>query len=136
MRANISASLSNADSWGGAAMKVSELEDAELDYWVAKAIGKEVESEDGGKTWFSYHDAENLALAIKEYWEPSSDWSQLGPLIEEYEIDLEAPRLREDYWSANTGEGDFGGMGDGETPLIAACRAIVASKYGETVDDN
>ncbi|WP_272962314.1 phage protein NinX family protein [Alcanivorax jadensis] len=53
---------------------------------------------------------------------PTTDWSQCGPLIERYKIAIMGPNPTDDYWTAWAGP-----MKDGPTPLIAACRAIVAA---------
>lgn len=63
---------------------------------------------------------------------PDLDWSQGGQLIEMYRVQLEPGAA----WAAKT---DCGGgftsyvEAPGHTALIAACRAIVACKLGETV---
>lgn len=96
-------------------------------------------------------------------WTPSVDWSQGGPLIASNQVYLEPPHdvhrayldeksgrisgIWQTYesWHATVSarvrtlppkiEGFPGlvGRAEGETPLIAACRAIVASHFGETV---
>ncbi len=66
---------------------------------------------------------------------PSTAWDHGSPIIERARIDLVggAP------WRAICGdEGDIDGpptgLGEGPTPLVAAMRAYVASKFGETID--
>lgn len=63
----------------------------------------------------------------------STDWAQGGPLIEEYAVQLEPCA---GYWVAKTdcrlGSNHYAKR-DGESPLIAACRAIVAAKLGAVV---
>jgi hypothetical protein len=62
---------------------------------------------------------------------PSEDWSQGGPLIEKYDVEL---------WRHSGGHvvatihGGKQLYSNGETRLIAACRAIVAAKLGDQVD--
>lgn len=66
-------------------------------------------------------------------WHPSSAWEDGGPLIERYKLDISAPQESKDGpWVANTEWGHPMGS-KGETPLIAACRAICAAKLGDTV---
>lgn len=63
----------------------------------------------------------------------STDWSQGGPLIEQYAVQLEPWA---GYWVAKTDcrlGPDHYAKRDGKTPLIAACRAIVAAKLGDAV---
>ena len=64
---------------------------------------------------------------------PSTDWMQCGKLIEEYKIDLnyipDSPRTgKSDIWVADPWHKNPNGLeGEGVTPLIAVCRAIVAA---------
>lgn len=70
---------------------------------------------------------------VPEY---SSDWQQGGPLIQKYVIDLESNE-KDDWLASIYGSGnDYAPLGRGETPLIAACRCIVASVYGDEVPDD
>lgn len=64
-----------------------------------------------------------------EQWSPSRIWSQGGPLIREHIGSLVNQGGR---WAVYTRKPVF--AGNGETPLIAACRAIVAAKLGDQVD--
>lgn len=69
---------------------------------------------------------------LKEF-SPSTDWSHGGPLIEAKSLEITKiwgpwAAIREAY----CGEA-ISWWPDGETILIAACRAIVAAKLGETV---
>lgn len=71
----------------------------------------------------------------------SSDWAQGGPLIDEYEIciiclstcDPTIERLGGGDWSAKTRESDHDYSRLSPTPLVAACRAILRAKFGDTV---
>jgi len=115
-------------------IKTSELEGAALDWAVAKA-----------QEW---DDETLLALArqYKKSWPfdnhtPSTDWSQCGPLIDRFEVSLQNNR---EYWHGVVHKGvNFSGMPmdqfnkllcGGESAKVAACRAIVAAKMGDTVD--
>lgn len=64
---------------------------------------------------------------------PSTDWSQGGPLIEVHQIELEWDGAdgKAMWWKAT--HQDIVQFQMGETPLIAACRAIVAAHLGEVV---
>lgn len=64
----------------------------------------------------------------------STDWYQCGPLIEQNGVDLSAPPFenRSLGWDARLDDGESSWV-RGETPLIAACRAIVAANLGDTV---
>lgn len=62
-------------------------------------------------------------------WTPSTEWSQGGPLIDEYAIAFE--------WFSDATIRAFtmidSGVGFGAGHLVAACRAIVDAKLGEVV---
>ncbi|RMV44463.1 DUF2591 domain-containing protein [Pseudomonas syringae group genomosp. 3] len=68
---------------------------------------------------------------------PSTDWSQCGPLIHREAIELTPADKYDEFgnqWLAHmVGSGCDLISQEGDTPLIAACRAIVASVLGETV---
>lgn len=72
-----------------------------------------------------------------QVFDPTTDWSQCGPLIERYKVDLS---YHEEYvtddgkgsvWEAMLSEHWLAPADEydpiGKTPLIAACRAIVAA---------
>ena len=67
---------------------------------------------------------------------PSTDWRQGGPLIEKCAPTLTPFSMSfggtQDYWVAQPWDERALPI-DGPTPLIAACRAIVASVLGDTV---
>ena len=67
---------------------------------------------------------------------PSTSWEDCGPLIEKYGICvlkyMEAVCDADKPWTA-TMRDDDNYVDDCESPLIAACRAIVAAKLGDTV---
>ena len=106
-------------------MKVSELEGAELDYWVARAEGVEL----SGMSWV-------LQDALGDTpWSPSTDWSQCGPLMEKHNVGHQRGI-------------QFGVKGHFcDLPMehnhrqfatdlkVAICRAVVASRFGEEVPD-
>jgi len=65
-------------------------------------------------------------------WNPSSAWEDGGPLIEKYQVMItyhNAP----DRTPLATLASTHPAFECGETVLIAACRAIVAAKLGDTV---
>lgn len=119
-------------------MKVLELEGAQLDYWVALAEGLEA---------MIAVSAEPKAISIcltpqpygRERYRPSTDWAKGGPIIEREGISLLQVGQGDSAakWSANfeTWYEDRDDPWTGPTPLIAAMRAFVASKYGEEVPD-
>lgn len=98
-------------------MKVSELEGADLDYWVAIAIGMKNYIYPGTGRRYS----------------PSSDWSQGGPIIERERMSIRSVTpMDTQVWYVELGLNCFA---YGETMLIAAMRCYVASKFGEEVSE-
>lgn len=124
-------------------MKVFELTGAELDYWVAKAEEMEISRTDDGPVAF---------IGQGRVFEPSTRWDHGGPIIEREGIAVYPDQLarhtgaepwlagfdlraeRGTVYSEHTEDGlsielDHGQSGP--SPLIAAMRALVLSKFGE-----
>lgn len=116
-------------------MKVSDLIGAELDYWVARAIGKRrptlVETGFGKVCYVDSDDRVSYDI-----FNPSENWQDAGQIIEKYRINL-TPQRDDGKWYAFITEFDRGiyGNGYGDTALIAAMRACIASKCGIKVSD-
>ncbi len=97
---------------------IEEMTPADLDKQVAKAEGITlVYDSDCDKNMYVAHPR----LSPRE-WSPTKFWSQAGPLIEKYKIDLNWEWEKENNWTAST-EPDINVHG--ETLLVAAMRAIV-----------
>ncbi len=142
-------------------MKVSELQGADLDYWVAKA-GKLSRITHPKKAPIEQCFVDGAVYSPTYYWEHG------GPIIEREQIYLEPPHevhatnydkdgklrgvwrtyetwhatvsARTRTWSKGPDDppnmiGGRVGRGEGETPLIAAMRAYVESVFGDTVHD-
>lgn len=114
-------------------IKTSELKFGALDWCIAQIEGLHVDL-----TPPNYGDGTSLVFIAgrDDLYRPSTDWSQGGPLIEKYFIVSE--RMCDGLWQC---EGVFkcaldshSMLGEGETPLIAFCRAIVSAKLGDEVD--
>ena len=104
-------------------IKTSELQGPALDWAVAEAAECDTFTDAGGALRHG-PDAKG--------WHPSSNWSQCGPLIEMFKVNIESA-WRE--WDARARNGVLYYIEtSGPTPLIAACRAIVAAKLGNEVD--
>lgn len=132
-------------------VKVSELQGLALDYAVAEAIGwKEPFHGVGDISYWAEerHGVKEQYLMVEapdpdepdevtekhhfnhlDTWAPSRFWSQGGPLIERHNIWLGAPIMDRKRWDASVDISVDQEIGD--TPLIAACRAIVAAKLGD-----
>ena len=65
---------------------------------------------------------------------PSTDWAQGGRLIEKHQIEINWDGVDGKALWWNAAHQDIAQFQMGDTPLIAACRAIVAAKLGESVD--
>ncbi|WP_186200644.1 DUF2591 domain-containing protein [Burkholderia gladioli] len=117
-------------------MKVAELIGALLDYWVARAEDYPLSCDwDQGDYILIGTGAGDL-----EQFAPSTDWSDGGPIIERARIDLKAPPNMDAPdehvdWAASVPDPNVAYTREyfGETPLIAAMRAYVASKFGDDV---
>lgn len=119
-------------------MKVAELAGALLDYWVATAAGYRVYDDvnSNGVMWVS--DAKDSLGYLGPYrgglcWRPSEDWAHGGPIIELERIELTP--LGE-CWTGRLWLHEEGVRSAiGRTPLVAAMRCFVTSKYGDDVPD-
>ncbi|EPS1221625.1 phage protein NinX family protein [Burkholderia cenocepacia] len=91
-------------------MKVSELSGEALDYWVARAEGYDEQS----------------ARFVVDAHAYSSQWAHGGPIIERERISVVE---RGHHWF-----GDAPGVSEtGGSPLEAAMRAYVATRFGDEV---
>jgi hypothetical protein len=115
-------------------MKTSELTGAALDWAVAKCEGwDEFDVHSNGA--FELERSDTGDCLWLNCFEPSTDWSQGGPIIEREGIDI----CTDTYggWVATLitdwEEGTFV-QSEGDTCLIAAMRCYVASKLGDEVE--
>ena len=104
-------------------IKTSELEGAALDWAVARSLGEHIGTD---SEW-----------CIGVLYSPSINWSQCGPLIRDHIIMLQHTQGAVigdacGEWMATATYDD--GVCLADTPLIAACRAIVAAKLGDEVE--
>lgn len=118
-------------------MKVSELSGAQLDYWVAKALGLKPIADDDPEYGVRIDPYVPEGMEMEGPWydrfAPSKFWQQGGPIIDRDDIQLggygtnRQAEIRDDSkpWVLQWGE----------TTLIAAMRAKVAHVYGEEVPD-
>jgi len=117
--------------------KVDELEGAELDYWVAKAEGVQVrKASDGWNPNVHWEAVGEDSDGLYVPWSPSSSWLEAGPIIEREGINV-AEILDEDgkfqRWGA-IHRRHIHVLYSAETPLVAAMRCYVGSKFGEEVE--
>ncbi|WP_054903716.1 DUF2591 domain-containing protein [Pseudomonas sp. NBRC 111131] len=73
------------------------------------------------------------AIEHTKRYNPWEDWALGGRLIEERMVSLHCPQSTDDVWAGwvITNKGEF--CQAGENALIAACRAIVSARFGDTV---
>ena len=107
-------------------VKTSELSGAALDWAVAKCEGIAVRSTNNGEDLIR-NDKVN-----SDWWYPSENWAQGGPIIAHEEIEV-GPDFGSG-WKAKVWQGDDPQNLYGPTPLIAAMRCYVASKLGAEVE--
>ena len=115
-------------------MKTSELIGPALAYAVGIAEGYKVE----------YWHTKSVAILSAGIprgvpWNPHTDWSQGGPIIEQELIRVIAPTVRGVDWVARIKQPLLLNMNgwfekSAPTPLIAAMRCYVASKLGDEVE--
>jgi hypothetical protein len=154
-------------------MKTAELTGAQLDYWVARALGYRFWKETRGRTdpitlcvcqlpgerepWMR---TQSWVAAKERYTEAhtfddvqigffgtgipkfSTDWAQGGPIIQREGIQLSVGNYFKDpggagfTWFAETWTNPPAKGQADDSPLIAAMRAYVASKFGDEVPDD
>lgn len=119
---------------GTVEVNCSDLVGAALDWAVAQVEGVFVHIGDpelGDELRVFYVSGNCLPRVVR--YTPSTDWAQGGPLIEKHQIELEWDGVDGKAMWRKAAHQDIVQFQMGETPLIAACRAIVAAHLGEVV---
>jgi hypothetical protein len=115
-----------------AVAKVAELTGADLDYWVARANGWELENY---AWWVIQRNDKGGSLCYAQcgqgIWKPSTDWAQGGPIIEREKICVDP---HDGVWDAKMPKRHW--IAGAPSPLVAAMRAFVESKFGYEVPDH
>ncbi len=120
-------------------MNVSDLTGADLDVWVARALEA---GEPSGVDKYGapiVNGKRSLAFLIEKYrdfpqaWSPSTKWEDGGPIIERgIQVSYRLTLTETDPgWMAQCYGSEF--WWPAHSPLVAAMRAFVASKFGDTV---
>lgn len=115
--------------------KVAELTGAELDYWVARAEGYKpffTKLTEQGNRICTISVQGDYGGELARFYRPSTDWAQGGPLIERHAHMLHHFELEQSGWLASAGSPKVG-KAQGDTPLVAICRAFVRSVFGDEV---
>lgn len=126
-------------------IKTIEMTGAALDWAVAKAEGMDI---DGPSVIICkvYRDDEGLEWVVQ--WEPTTNWAQGGPIIERENISVNRYThsevtesgqeiYRKDGWTAFTTATAYWmtpKRAYGPTPLIAAMRCYVMSRFGDEIE--
>ena len=119
-------------------IKTADLIGPAIDWAVGTALELPVEicqifqyGRPNGKHYISIGETDKDGAEVD--FEPSEEWSQGGPIIEEAGIGTSkhfADWSQQWHWCGKLG----GLIHHGPTPLIAAMRALVASKLGDEID--
>lgn len=130
-------------------MKVADLTGALLAEWVARANGWKVERDgDHPAAELICWDDHGAPHSFGEYgYRPDKNWAEGGPVIEREKIDLMHVEYSGPAMGGSPGEPwnammknlsidnpDWDSM-SGPTPLIAAMRAYIGSRFGSDVPD-
>lgn len=107
-------------------VKVSELNGAALDWAVAVAVGEKNPQTGIGGWCCVVSNGHTLHRFC-----PSSEWSHGGPLLDRSTWALPYRAIGRSHLGKFEACTPGGFPHNGETPLIAACRAIVAAEFGE-----
>ena len=117
-------------------IKVSRATNIQIDWLVAKCKGT-VKNMLCGHGDISYT-PHLSAPSIREYWRPSENWAQGGPILTSEHISrtIDHSGLWIAYWSDGYTEGDEGKkwMQCDRSELVAGLRCYVASELGEEVE--
>jgi hypothetical protein len=123
-------------------MKVSELEGATLDYWVAKAEGAtraHIATDEKGDFAVAEFTIDSGTKFTSPYF-PSTQWGDGGPIFEREGFGIckfyeptDGPCPEGSEWCALWRDDSM--RADGPTPLIAGMRLYVMSKFGEEVSE-
>ncbi|MCE1033154.1 DUF2591 domain-containing protein [Pseudomonas asiatica] len=117
-------------------VKTADLTGEALGWAVGKAEGLDLQLAPpsyNGVPWRVFARYQGQAIEHTKRYNPWEDWALGGPLIEKHMVSLHCPQSTDDVWAGwvITDKGEFCQAGD--SAPIAACRAIVAAKLGDTV---
>lgn len=122
-------------------MKTAELIGPVLDFWVAKAMNVDAKMSDiypnGERHMVTYYERDESGFLSGRSYCPSSHWSDGGPLVDSEHINM--AHQHDMWWSdiASSNDKFPGRFGYQHTDyLVAAMRALVASRFGPEVEDN
>ena len=115
-------------------VNVANLSGEVLGWAVGKAEGLDVflAPPEFGNPWRVFARYLGQAIELTKRFNPWENWALGGPLIEEHMVSLHCPQSTDDVWAGwvITDKGEY--CQAGNNALIAASRAIVAAKLGDT----
>ncbi len=115
-------------------VNVANLSGEVLGWAVGKAEGLDVflAPPEYGNPWRVFARYQGQAIEHTKRFNPWENWALGGPLIEEHMVSLHCPQSTDDVWAGwvITDKGEY--CQAGNNALIAASRAIVAAKLGDT----
>lgn len=106
-------------------VKTADLAGAALDWAAAKAVEQKIDDSRGDELRI------DIAPGFQSPWMPSANWHQGGPLIDKH-VHLISQNGKGGHYAQCVIQPTFE-FGEGDTILIAACRAIVSAKLGDVV---
>ena len=116
-------------------MKVSDLKaGATTDVLVAMAQGWRLEIHSGGtgaSAHEMWHDKSNSCVAVNYH--PTTKPAQWAELIERFEMRVGMEEV--DVWEATAWRDFTAYKKRGSTPALAICKAVIASKWGDTIPE-
>jgi hypothetical protein len=110
-------------------VKTSELQGAVLDWAVAKAEG--IELSNGCYNRLLIDGRMSAGQKMLTPYNPSTDWALAGPIIERERIGFKYTGTAMEFVAWVNGELSTVNDQHGPTPLVAAMRCYVASKFGD-----
>jgi hypothetical protein len=121
-------------------MKTAELDGVLLDYWTARADGLEAKILRTGERLNGVRLENDTCAALTPgfdaWWQPYHvTWFTVGPLIEREKLAVMFGKFGEQWhgMTMDKGVSHISHHITGPTPLIAAMRAFIASRFGDTV---
>ncbi|MNH21221.1 hypothetical protein D3C81_484740 [compost metagenome] len=120
-------------------VRTADLAGEALGWAVGKAEGLDLQLAPpgyNGVPWRVFARYQGQAIEHTKRYNPWEDWALGGPIIDRLRVDLSSPPAidtnNEIGWQARPDDGRTF-WHSGGTALIAACRAVVAAKLGDTV---
>lgn len=118
-------------------IKVSEMTNEQLDYWVAKAQGWVIEME--LSPWWvrtdgcSMHPVKDV-LPHRAY-TPSTSWEFAGDLLDAFKMDTRHHKDGVSFYRPISQGWTHNHIVTGEDQLRTLCMAVIISKFGEEIED-